>query len=274
MKRYSFVFLMLSASVQFVYGQDQDQDQAQATGNVTVPVKKEVAKLVTDRPTQTVSSTVVPMGSFQLEAGSSIEFTPQEGTRKDKNSLLAPTTLLRYGVSQYFELRAVSQFESRKSPFDENRTSGMGDLQLGVKVRILDKPGVNTKVAWMGHVQIPTGSRGISEDVYKGIGKLTVSHVLSETVNLGYSMGYDYFTEKNGDFNYTMVLGIAVNDRVGLFIEPYGEVVRLKTFEASFDAGFVYLLKENLQLDFSYGSGLNYKMNYLALGMSWNTSKK
>jgi len=34
------------------------------------------------------------------------------------------------------------------------------------------------------------------------------------------------------------------------------------------------LVKDNLQLDFSFGTGINHTMNYISLGFSWKTLKK
>ncbi len=37
----------------------------------------------------------------------------------------------------------------------------------------------------------------------------------------------------------------------------------------NFDAGFTYLPNPNVQLDFSFGTGINDTMNYLSVGCSW-----
>jgi hypothetical protein len=37
----------------------------------------------------------------------------------------------------------------------------------------------------------------------------------------------------------------------------------------NFDAGLTYLVKDNVQLDFSFGTGLTHKMNYISLGCCW-----
>jgi len=58
-----------------------------------------------------------------------------------------------------------------------------------------------------------------------------------------------------------------------LCVEPYSELIDFAVYEASFDAGFTYLLRDNFQLDFSFGTGINYKMNYLSAGFSWSTGK-
>mgnify|MGYP000896094830 CR=1 FL=1 len=51
------------------------------------------------------------------------------------------------------------------------------------------------------------------------------------------------------------------------------EFVEFKTHVSSVDAGVTYLIKKNLQLEFSFGTGINHTMNYMAIGCSINISK-
>lgn len=222
----------------------------------------------TDRPTKSFSSTVVPKTSLQVETGASVTFTPNGTTTNSR--IIAPSSLIRFGVSNYFEFRLQTQFESYKRPTDLTRTSGISDIQLGTKIRLLDKPEENTKVAWITDVTIPTGSRGITPNLYKAINSLAISHVLADNINLFYNAGFNFYPTKNGDITYAIGLGVNVTDKVNFYIEPYGEYIRLQTYEASFNTGITYLVKDNVQLDFSYGSGLNHKMNFLSVGFSWN----
>jgi len=228
--------------------------------------------IVSDRPTQAVSSSIIATGSIQVEGGVGAGFVP-EGL-KNRNQILAPTVLVRYGLSDYFELRMKTQFESHSSPLDLKRTSGMADLQIGTKIRLLDKEDSDTKVAWLTQVVIPTGSRGISEDIFKGINRLSISHVITESINLGYNFGFNYRPDINGDLTYAVPLKVAVSKKVSFYVEPYGQYRRLLEVEANLGGGLTYLLKDNVQFDFSFGTGLNHKMNYLAAGFSWNVVKQ
>ena len=78
----------------------------------------------------------------------------------------------------------------------------------------------------------------------------------------------------NGTLIYTLSFGVRVSEKVGFYIEPYGEWTDFKAYLSNFDAGFTYLVKDNLQLDFSFGTGINYTMNYIAAGVSWNFAKE
>ncbi len=94
---------------------------------------------------------------------------------------------------------------------------------------------------------------------------------MSESFSIAYNIGYNYFGTDKGDLSYSLAFGIAVNEKVGVYIEPYGDVVNFKFDDTvlNFDAGFTYLPNPNIQLDFSFGTGINKKMNYLSVGCSW-----
>ena len=42
---------------------------------------------------------------------------------------------------------------------------------------------------------------------------------------------------------------------------------------SNFDSGFTYLVKDNLQIDLSFGFGINNKMNFQSIGVSWKSKK-
>ncbi|MCB0431613.1 MAG: transporter, partial [Mangrovimonas sp.] len=71
-------------------------------------------------------------------------------------------------------------------------------------------------------------------------------------------------------FNYSLAFGFSVSEKIGAYVEPYGSYLEGGTYESNFDGGVTYLLKKNIQLDVSYGFGINQNMNYFSLGLSWN----
>ena len=223
------------------------------------------AQLVTDRPDQTESSSTVPKGAFQVETGILLGY--DEGGSFSIRQLLLPTTLFRYGLTKGIELRVLSQFESIQMVNREFK--GISDLEIGTKIQILKKENVNTEIAFLTQLLIPTGSLALTNNTFGTTNKLSLSHALNENLGFGYNVGYNYFGAGRGDLTYSMALGVGVNDKVSVYVEPYGELSNLNDFVLNADAGFTYLLKENLQLDFSFGMGLIKRMNYLSVGCSW-----
>ena len=225
-------------------------------------------ELITDRPDQTESSSTIPVRSLQIESGLLLGFA--EGEEISLREILAPTTLFRYGVTKGFEIRVVNQLISIKDKNTEEEYTGIGDLEVGAKIQLLRKEGINTEIAFLSHVVLPTGTEEVSIGNYGTINKLSISHKLTENIGVGYNVGYNYFGIDNGFFTYSLAFGIGLTEKAGVYLETYGNVGILDEFLANFDAGFTYLLKPNFQLDFSFGTGINYTMNYISAGFSWN----
>ena len=228
--------------------------------------------IITDRPDQTESSSTIPKGSLQIEAGF------LTGSAKDdlisERQILAPTVLFRYGITQGFELRALTQFESIKNKLSNETYEGISDLEIGTKIQLFKKESSTTEVAFLTHVILPTASKQLTNDKFGSISKLSISHSVSESIGVGYNIGYDYFGYGNGNLTYSLAIGIMITDAFGLYLEPYGAFLDIEKHKASFDGGLTYLLQDNLQLDVSYGTGLNHTLNYFAVGCSINIAKK
>lgn len=227
--------------------------------------------IVTDRPDQTESSSTVPKGSFQIESGVVIGFSRTDGI--SERQTLAPSTLFRYGITKGIEIRVVNQFESIKNRTTSEKVNGISDLEIGTKFQILQQENVNTEIAFLSHLIIPTGSKELTNDKMGTINKLSISHAISEAIGIGYNVGYDYFGTGKGDFTYSLALAIGLTPKWGIYLEPYGGIIEFNNHESNFDGGITYLINDNFQLDASFGTGINHNMNYVSAGMSINISK-
>lgn len=223
------------------------------------------AQILTDRPTQSAGSSTVPQGALQLESGFLIsEYGDCEcGYRQ----ILLPTNLFRFGLTNWAEIRVVNQYEMIKTK--EKKFEGFSDMSFGIKARLFKSDKLNTEMAFMSTLVVPSGSKALTADQVGTSNLFSLSHGLSETIGLNYNLGYNYFGEGNGDFFYSFTFGFAVNSKVGFFVEPYGQLANMENFEINFDTGFTYLLKDNLQLDLAFGSGINQRMNFFTFGVSW-----
>ena len=219
--------------------------------------------IVTDRPDQTEAATVIQPSSFQIESGILIQTTDFVRTT------VLPTNLFRVGVSNFLELRLVHEYAIMdRSRLGQDTQHGFNDWQAGFKLQLFNKEGKSTQVALLSHLVIPSGSDPeFTNNEYGVINKLAIAHDLQSRWSIGYNLGYDYLNE--GFFTYAMAIGYGINDKVGLYFEPFGLIDEEGDHEANFDAGFTYLFKDNIQFDFSMGTGINVDMNYLAIGMSW-----
>jgi hypothetical protein len=229
-------------------------------------VELNAQSIVTDRPDQTESSVIVPQKSFQIESG--VLFENYE-SNSFKRAVL-PTALFRYGVNQYVELRLFEQLEHTRMGDVTALKYGLSDLELGAKFQLLSKDEINTRIALVTHILLPTGASQISNDKWGLINKLALSHQLNSFMGLGYNLGYSYLGVGKGNFHYSASLGFALAVGWGTYLELYGVGADFETWNLNFDAGLTYAPKKNLQFDASLGRGMDTNWYYFALGISWN----
>ena len=225
-------------------------------------------EIITDRPDQTESSSTIPINSFQIETG--MLFEQVDACNFESNTWSLPTTLLRFGITKIIELRLANQFSSIYSKNEEQTYNfGFGDLEFGTKIQILRNENINTEIAFITHIVFPFGDKRISNEQLGSISKLSISHQIANNVSIGYNIGYNYFGQSNGIGTYSVAIGFGLGEKLGFYIEPYGEWINFETWASNLDGGFTYLLQPNIQLDISYGVGLNYHMHYASVGFSW-----
>lgn len=217
--------------------------------------------IVTDRPDQTEASSTIPKGSLQIEAGVLV----QHNGSTVKETVL-PTSLFRYGLTEGFELRLQHEYASVSAGSD--KLYGFNDIHVGFKAQILRKEDVNTEIAFLSHLVFASGTPEFSNGEYGTVNKLSIAHQLSPRIGLGYNIGYDYF--QVGALTYSAAFGFSINDKAGVYLEAYGAYEDFEDFDHNVDGGVTYLLRPNVQADFSFGTGINVDMNYIAVGISWN----
>lgn len=218
--------------------------------------------IVTDRPDQTESAISVPLGSLQIESGFLYEWV---GPNMSLKNYAIPTTLFRYGILKNFELRFQADYLKLKTSL--HSLSGFGDFSIGMKAHIF--AGDITDIAILVNTIIPSGDKSFREPRSSYNGILCISHELSDKIGLGYNVGLNYDQYKDLNLTYAIAIGFALTEKLSAFTEVFGSWNSFKTVEVSFDLGFTYLLNNNLQLDASFGKGINFESNFLSFGISW-----
>ena len=214
------------------------------------------SQIITDRPDQTVSAGVLPIGQIQIESGISIQ---------DSQSNI--NTLFRIGIIEGIEIRLNSNYLiNDELSFMKN--SSFNDFEVGAKFKIFNSTSNNTKVAFLSHLSIPTAREVFSNNVYGLLNRLNVSHDLDNESQLGYNLGYNKFEKMDGQFIYTIVYGRSLGS-FGVFFEIFGDDSK-NSSNINFDSGITYLLDNKKQLDLSIGKGINNEMFFISGGISIN----
>ena len=219
-----------------------------------------------DRPDQTETPAIVPIGMFQVETG----FTFQ---KNDKKSTLfsLPTTLWKYGVNENFELRLITEFISEENNI--SKSNGFNSIYVGFKVKLTNEKGIIPKTSFISHISLPNvASSKYKTDFYAPEFRFVMQHTLNEKLSLSYNLGaeWDGFTPEP-TFIYTLTTGYSISDKLGSYIELFGFGPQNDKANHSFDGGLTYLINNNFMLDLSSGVGItnNAPDYYTAIGFSF-----
>lgn len=215
-------------------------------------------ELITDRPDQTESSAVVAPGYVQIETG--FVYSREAG---DSGALEYPTTLLRVGVVDRLEARiGVPGFVSE---FEGNNATGLGDAELGLKLRLIHENGPRPEIALLASTSVPIGHDAFSSDRFDPAFRFAFSHTLTERFSLGYNAGAAWETAPTPSgkttttaLQYTIAGGIGITEKLGAFVELFGDIgLSAPGGPAhSLDGGLTYLIRPDIQFDVSAGFGL------------------
>jgi hypothetical protein len=226
-------------------------------------------ELVTDRPDATESAVTVPRGLFQFELGWTHAETDVEGTRTRADSF--PETLIRIGLSRRFELRlGFDGYQwDREDPASgpsEDR-SGFNNTSVGFKAALAGERGARPQIAVIGEIGIPSGAEELTDSEVVPAFIFAFSNTLNDRLSLGYNLGALWLEEEDesGESKTTataiwsVALGIGVGEKLGAFVELFGNPILSGAGESSssFDGGFTYLVRPNVQLDAFAGTGLS-----------------
>ena len=248
----------------------------------TAPVvlAQELDELITDRPDATESPQTIQPGVVQLEIGVTRTHDAEAGVAIDQFAL--PGTLVRIGLSRRIELRVgwngFQDLEVQEGGVDF-RDDGIGDSSLGFKIGLTDNATTSTVTALLVETSVPTGADGFTNDRADPSVRYIAAFDVAESVGLGVNLGVNWGTEGQGASRdtlvsafYTVATGFGLSDRIGAFIELLGEL-GLDSGVAdthSFDGGFTYRVRPNVQLDIAGGVGLNSAADdwFLGIGVS------
>ncbi len=244
---------------------------------LSVEASAQVEDLVTDRPGQTESATVVVPGKVQVEGGVSIEFdTLVSGVQQDVVRLGLPSVLLRVGVLENLEARVGVDFlqTSYKIPTifpggsDQRLKFHDNALSFGAKLSFHDDPESSTTSAVLGKVRIPLSGE---DDLLSAELRAALGLSIGSATSVGLNIGTEWVDGNGLSGFYTLAAGLSVSESLGIFIEVYGGAFWEDDAPQAFDTGLTLQASENFQLDLAAGFGLNQAAAdvFAGLGFSW-----
>lgn len=227
---------------------------------------QDVEPIQADRPDQTETPFLTPIGMLQVETG----FSFQKNDTNSKTNIL-PSILWKYGITESFELRLITELAVEKN--NNSNLSGLNPILIGCKIKILEENGIFPKTSFIGHMSLPNAaSKDFKSDYFAPEFRFVMQHTLSEKMSFSYNLGaeWDGFTPEPS-FIYTITTGYSITNKLGSYIELFGFVPQKNKANHNLDGGLTYLINNNFMLDLSAGVGIteNAPDNYLAFGFSF-----
>ncbi len=131
---------------------------------LSVLAQSEGTGFTADRPGATTGPDVIPKGRQQWETGVGYQHIRMEGL--ETYSWTLNTTLLRFGISDYAELRL--QGDWNKTGGDIYKYNGPANVAIGTKVRLFDGWKFVPEVSLLGNVYVPSKHYDLMPDNWSG----------------------------------------------------------------------------------------------------------
>jgi hypothetical protein len=215
----------------------------------------QVEQISPDRPDQTESPNVVPLRSFQLEAGVVFEKTERDGSTIKNFSY--PSVLIRYGVLNNLELRLEA--ENTNETIEENnlRTSrkGISPVSLGFKMNACEEKGLRPAFGFIVNFSLPNlASKEFKNDFVGTSINLALANSITDKFSAGYNLGASWDgNTPEPTFFYTLSLSYEFSRLVSGFAEVYGFMPEKTRADHRFDFGLSVFALNNLAFDTSAG---------------------
>ena len=224
-----------------------------------------------DRPGMATGTGVMPFKGIMWETGF------EAGFGKNEYSVLMPTTMFRFGITRFAELRIEYDGSLVRDNLN-NWSYEVAPLVLGTKVRIFDGSEQHKwipKTALMVNLAIPS-----TPDLAKTMHVAPSAYLLfandvTDWFNIGYNVGveWDGVQAKPNTF-LALCLGFTVTDWMGAFVESYNyftDYGNNTDAECGLDGGFNFMVHDRVQLDVYAGFDVrDPKANsYVGLGVAW-----
>jgi hypothetical protein len=202
-----------------------------------------------------------------MEIFSSLGYQNLEGVKS--RPWVAPNLLLRIGLRPFWELQLSNQQEFFKEISSGYQLQGIHDLSLASKFQLYNSESGNFAVGLLQSVLIPIGSSDFTSNKLGTSSSILINQNLSQRLSLGYNTSYNYHGSGKGDLAYAVAMNANLSNKIGVYVEGFGHFEEFKDHYMNFNTGLNYFVNSSIQLDLSYGSGINYQNKYFLVRFAW-----
>jgi len=217
--------------------------------------------LRSDRPGQSNSPYTAGKKILQIQSGLQFEGANLSNDFGDyKFSNFAFPAYFRYGVTEKFEVNLGIGYRKVRLKEDgetASKSSGIDLATVALRFNVFEETEKIPALGFEFTYKTKVLSEDFKPDYPSGKFNLMASKGFGEKFSITSNLGADFggFVGPPDGF-YTLSLGLAVDEHLGVFFENYGSFSG-DYFDSYFDFGGAYLLSNDLQLDLFGGFGYN-----------------
>ena len=223
---------------------------------------QEGEQIQSDRPGQANSANTVGSKNLQIQMGfnhSNLRYNGGiSGSFGTKTNSFSP--LFRIGVLEKTEIAMGCNYASNKNYVNDEiigETQNGLNYSLNIRQNILDgKNNFGILAGFNSDFKKNIQDKTPFNLAFQALSSHTISDRWGLSTNLNYNMNIDPSIGPNHNLNYVLNLGFSASDKIGFFIENYGQMG--DDWRPLFDGGLGYLLSGDFQLDISAGFGPKY----------------
>lgn len=223
----------------------------------STPVISQVSEIIrTGRPGQSFGPFTVGKRILQFQGG--IGYISNKSGEVYKFDALYENLVLRYGIKENIEISGAFGYSSGKTEILglENKISGVNQFDLGYRIHLFERPS-GFAASWQTRARLYFAR---DEEFYwedNDFGFVS-------TISMGLPLGRSAVTANVGTsdqvpFLYVVNYSFGISDSFSTFVELYGSYEH--QFNNNIDAGFGYLVNEDLLLDLYAGIDLQEGMD-------------
>lgn len=195
-----------------------------------------------DRPDQSEGVYVLPKSKFQLEDGFLFS-----------NGIIGNSLMFRYGAFKNLEFRLESDFQLK-----DRRNFEFNDLVLSTKYSITKGSGWIPAITVVGYLTYNI----MPESYFSPDVTLAFEYSLSDNLAFDWNVGIN---DQFSNWVFTAELNYNPIDKLGVFLEYYGNFADRILPNHSVDAGLMYAINPNFQIDLATGRTLFGEANYFVV---------
>ncbi|TGE24900.1 transporter [Hymenobacter aquaticus] len=228
-------------------------------GNENTPFVRNIRP---DRPGQTITTSMLNPGQFQLDMGVSNQpdaFSPGSAANR-----ALTTGLLRVGFFNNIELRASQSYLPAVATLAAGETgaaaapSGLTPLTLGAKFLASTNPNARSQVVVLAEMTLRNGDKSFQTKAYEPAARLLVSQQLGERfgleANFGFRQrGFKAADTKLGTYLGTLALNGPLGNSFGFFAETYATWQQQSKLAPGVTSGLYWRPWPGLRLDVTAG---------------------